>query len=332
MKYIYLWFFIFQIGFVFNQQLPQFSQFGNNLGIYNASAIGLSDNTSITLGGRWQMLGFGSEPRSLVLGGSTKLNIKKKTKEINSGLRIDETEPENDTIRTTSFSHYLGGLLIHDQYGAFGRTGITGNYSLGFNLSEDWKTLVGARLGWSNFNFNQDKAQVLNISDPTQTYQGGDVEYDQFIGGGNRRNSFDLGLGLTFVNENFVFGAAVNQMTKSYLDISASSSVFFDQRLHWNLFTGYTYKIPEICDIQGMILLKRMSPAPVSVELSLRTIFKNNLWAGLHYRNKSSIGVMGGFILSEKFQLGYSIDFETTSIRRFSNGGHEIILNYTFGE
>jgi type IX secretion system PorP/SprF family membrane protein len=318
--------------FIFNQQLPQLSQFSTNLDIFNPSAIGLNEKSCISIGGRWQMLGFGSEPRSLFLSGSTKLPSVNKKREINSGLRIDENETNVDTISESALSHSLGGQFIHDQYGAFGRSGITGNYSLGINLNNDWRAHLGARFGWSNFSFNQDKAQVLNVNDPSQIYQGGDDEYDQFIGGTNRRNSFDLGLGVTIVNDNFLLGLAMNQITKSYLDVPMSSTAFFDQRMHWNLFTGYTYKIPEVCDIQGMLLVKKMQPTPLSLEVSLRTLFPNSLWAGIHYRNRSSVGIMGGFLIYEKFHLGYSIDFETTSIRKFSNGGHEIILNYRFGE
>ena len=45
------------------QQLPQFTQFGNNVSLINASNF-VNDKSSIHIGARSQMIGFGSEPNS----------------------------------------------------------------------------------------------------------------------------------------------------------------------------------------------------------------------------------------------------------------------------
>lgn len=312
------------------QQLPQFTQFANNSELFNPSAIGIGNQSVVSFGGRWQMLGFGSEPRSLFAQGYHHMKSSKK-QERNPGLRIDNDTTNHETIAQTFFSHSIGGQVFLDQYGAFGRTSIAGLYSLAFNLNEDWNASVGMRFGFSNFSFNSDKAQVLNVIDPTVSYQGGDQEYDNFTASSIRRNSLDLGLGITLQNKNFLLGFALNQLTKSLFDLPNSSS-YFDQKIHWNLMTGYTYSIPDLIDIKAMLLVKKMAPSPTSLELSLQALLPNDLWAGLHFRNRSSIGLMGGFLINNKFQLGYSIDFSTNRIRTISNGGHELILSYRFGE
>lgn len=260
MKYRILLSSILFTTFCFSQQMPQFSQFINNPQLYNPSCIGLVEQSKLSLGGRWQMLGFGSEPRTAFLDGHLKLKGITKNK-INPGLRINQDSVRNDSD-SISYEHFIGGQLVVDYYGAFRRTSLNALYSLGFTINNDWKGLIGTRIGFSNFGFNSNKAQVLNTTDPTQSYAGGDSEYDGFVSGSLNKNSIDLGFGLTLMNESFIFGIAANQLAKSSLDLNATNSIFFDQRIHWNALVGYTYSIDKILDLQSMIIVKKMMPSP----------------------------------------------------------------------
>jgi hypothetical protein len=98
------------------------------------------------------------------------------------------------------------------------------------------------------------------------------------------------------------------------------------------MMMGYTYSIEDFISVQGMMLVKKMMPSPLSLELCAKAIFQNSLWAGIHYRNRASVGIMGGVFINDRFQLGYSVDFTTNRIRNFTNGGHELIISYRFGE
>ena len=302
------------------QQLPQFTQFINNTTLFNPSMMSMDERTSITLGGRWQMLGFGSEPRTAFISGQTRISNKSK-KSLNPSLRISKDNTENDSVKQSRFSHYAGGQMLFDSYGAFDRTSINGCYSLGFDLNEDWKMLAGIKVGFSNFGFDRSKAQVTGNDDQ---------EYDAYVANGTNRNSFDLGAGFTLVTKSFFIGFAANQFTKTALDLGSSPS-YFDQRMHWNLITGYSYSIPGIVDLQGMVLLKKMAPSPLSMEIAIKAVLPNQVWTGIHFRNRSSVGFIAGFLINESFQLGYSLDINTNRLISFNNGGHELILSYRFG-
>lgn len=304
----------------FSQQLPQFTQFINNTPLFNPSMMSMHERTSITLGGRWQMLGFGSEPRTAFISGQTRISNKSK-KSLNPSLRISKDNTENDSVKQSRFSHYAGGQMLFDSYGAFDRTSINGCYSLGFDLNEDWKMLAGLKVGFSNFGFDRSKAQVTGNDDQ---------EYDAYVANGTNRNSFDLSAGFTLVSKNYFIGFAANQFTKTSMDMNTSNS-YFDQRMHWNLITGYTYSIPGIVDLQGMLLLKKMAPSPLSMEIAIKAVLPNQLWVGVHFRNRASVGFMAGFIIDNKFQLGYSLDLNTNRLISLTNGGHELILSYRFG-
>ncbi len=304
----------------FTQQLPQFTQFINNTTLFNPSMMGMENDALISVGGRWQMLGFGSEPRTAFISGQTEIN-KKSNSTLNQALRISQQNSDNDTLKPSRFRQHAGGQLLFDSYGAFNRTSLNGLYSISVDLNPDWKMLAGIKVGFSNFGFDRSKAQVsVNV----------DQEYDAYVASGTKRNSFDLSAGFTLVSKNYFIGFAANQFTKTSLDLNTSNS-YFDQRLHWNLITGYTYPIPGIADFQGVILMKKMAPTPLSIELALKAVLPNQLWLGIHFRNRASVGIMAGFIIDNKFQLGYSLDLNTNRLISLTNGGHELILSYRFG-
>ena len=306
----------------FSQQLPQFTQFINNTTLFNPSMMGMENDALISIGGRWQMLGFGSEPRTAFISGQTGINTKSNSA-LNPSLRISQKNSDNDTLKPSRFIHHIGGQLLFDSYGAFNRTSLNGLYSIGVDLNPDWKLLAGLKFGYSNFGFDMTKAQVAQNTDIDQ-------EYDSYIANGSNRNSFDLSAGFTLVSKNYFIGFAANQFTKTSMDLNTSNS-YFDQRMHWNLITGYTYAIPGIADFQGMILMKKMAPTPLSIELALKAVLPNQLWVGIHFRNRASVGFMAGFIIDNKFQLGYSLDLNTNRLISLTNGGHELILSYRFG-
>jgi len=306
----------------FSQQLPQFTQFINNTTLFNPSMMGMENDALISIGGRWQMLGFGSEPRTAFISGQTGINTKSNSA-LNPSLRISQKNSDNDTLKPSRFIHHIGGQLLFDSYGAFNRTSLNGLYSIGVDLNPDWKLLAGLKFGYSNFGFDMTKAQVSQNT-------GIDQEYDSYIANGSNRNSFDLSAGFTLVSKNYFIGFAANQFTKTLMDINTSNS-YFDQRMHWNLITGYTYAIPGIADFRAMILMKKMAPAPLSIELALKAVLPNQVWVGVHFRNRSSVGFMAGFIIDNKFQLGYSLDLSTNRLISLTNGGHELILSYRFG-
>ncbi|NCA19754.1 MAG: type IX secretion system membrane protein PorP/SprF [Crocinitomicaceae bacterium] len=66
------------IGTTQAQQLPQFSQVALNRSLYNPAFIGDEQATILTLGGRWQMIGFGQEPQSAFLNFEKNLTMKPK--------------------------------------------------------------------------------------------------------------------------------------------------------------------------------------------------------------------------------------------------------------
>ena len=310
------------------QQLPQFSQFAQNKELFNPAFIGNHSGREITTGGRWQMLGFGNEPRTAFGIFSQQINTKKK-EFVNPSLPTSKAIPSNMFEEKRDFGQALGAQFSIDKYGAFGTIELSGLYAINFQINKKVKLSGGAKLGISNNSFDASKAIVANITDPTSTYQGGDAEYDDFISGRTNNWRLNLGLGGIVEYEKIFVGLSANNLTSDLIEFG-TSSVNFQSTPHLFLTSGYRYSIGDVLTINTVLLIKKMNPAPFSTELAIIADFDENLFAGLLYRHKSSIGITGGFNINDKFRLGYSVDFSINRIRYASNGGHELILRYRF--
>jgi hypothetical protein len=77
--------------------------------------------------------------------------------------------------------------------------------------------------------------------------------------------------------------------------------------------------------------MKKMTPAPLSIEGSLQVEYKEWLWVGVSYRNKDAIIGMVGMNISERFKLGYSYDYSLSRFNNFTSGGHELVLGLMLG-
>ena len=310
------------------QQLPQFTQFAQNQALLNPAFIGTNEGKEINLGGRWQMLGFGNEPRTAF--GLYSQQLKTKEKEIiNPSLPISREIPEVEKEDKRSLTQAFGANVGIDKYGAFGTFELNGLYAIHYKLTKKLKLSGGAKLGFSNNSFDPSKAIVANLIDPTLAYQGGDLEYDEFISNRTNNVRLNLGVGGAVHYADFFVAAAVNNITGDLIEIG-TSKVNFQPTPHMFLSTGYNYSIGQTFSINTTLLIKKMSPAPLSTELSMVANFDENLFGGIIYRHKSAIGITGGFNINDKFRLGYSVDFSINKLRYASNGGHELILRYRF--
>lgn len=314
-------------GQVFGQQIPQYSQYLRNQFMINPAAAGVYDFVDITLSGRWQWLGFQDSPRTAYLSACGVLGKKVKPY-YNPALRTSSGIVKNPEIKTGNLKHALGGQLLFDQYGAFRRMNVSGTYALHIPLSKNLNMSFGTRLGLSNNAFLSSKAQVLNVMDPSQGYT--DATYDALYANNSNKFIMDLGFGLYLYNKNLFFGISADHLSKDLVEFG-SGVANFNTQMHFNATLGYKFPISENLTLMPAVLAKYMQPAPFSIEGSLQLEYKEWLWAGVSYRHTDAVVGMVGLNISERFKFGYSYDFSISRIKKYTSGGHEIVLGIMLG-
>jgi len=311
----------------FAQQMPQYSQYLRNQYMVNPAAAGVYDFVDITASGRWQWMGFGDEPRTAYLSICSPLTRNPKPK-YNPALRISNGPVRNPEIKTGKIKHAVGGQLIADQYGAFKRMSVAGTYAIHLPVSKNFNLSFGTRIGLSNNTFMKDKAQVLNVVDATQGYS--DPTYDGFIANQSSIHMLDIDAGFYLYSKNSFFGVSADQLTKDMVSFG-SGTANFNSQMHFKATAGVKFPLNQNLTLTPAILLKYMSPAPISIEGSLQLEYKEWLWAGVSYRHTDAIVGMVGLNISDMFKIGYSYDFSLSRFNDFSGGSHEIVLGIMLG-
>jgi len=312
---------------LWGQQLPQFRQIAQSPSLYNPSAMGLQKQNYVSLIGKWQMLGFGYEPKTIAVYGQ--YQVKKKPKTIfNPGSRIQKDFTPVQKRKSLVLKHIVGGQVISDNYGAFKYLEVNGSYALSIPIQTNWKATIGLRLGLRNNSFNPSLGKVLNVQDVQMPYAGGDMTYDEITANNQRSMEMTSAAGLTLSSKKSFFSVSVQHGGVPNGFVKQTS--FFDQRMHFNAMLGRTFAISSGLDIQPVLIVKKMSPAPISIELSTVATINYIFWFGFNYQYNASAGIMAGMEVSDNLKIGYAIDFSTNRINKFSNGGHEIYLSYGF--
>jgi type IX secretion system PorP/SprF family membrane protein len=99
---------------------------------------------------------------------------------------------------------------------------------------------------------------------------------------------------------------------------------------YYYLLAGTIFPLDRLekVKVSPSLLIRAQEGTPLNADLNVNVIFYDLINTGVSYRTGESFTTMLYFKLSEKFNFGYSYDWITSDIRRFSNGTHEFMLNY----
>ena len=68
------------------------------------------------------------------------------------------------------------------------------------------------------------------------------------------------------------------------------------------------------------------------MDLSVRGVWKKQVWLGVSWRTMDAIGVFAGYNYNDQLYFGYSYDFTTTNIYKYSSGTHELMITFRFNK
>jgi type IX secretion system PorP/SprF family membrane protein len=214
----------------------------------------------------------------------------------------------------------LGLIISNDKIGATVQNDILANYAYHLKLGEG-KLAFGLKAGISQYRMNHSELVIWDTDDQT------------FFGDMRTMLVPRFGFGTFYYSERFYAGLSVPTMIayqrdRSFnLDLNQSSEL----RRHFFLTTGYVFDINESIKLRPSTLVKYVPAAPVQVDLNCSALFYDVFWFGLSYRTNDAVVALVEYQTNNRFRIGYSFDFTTTAIRRFSNGSHELMIGYDFG-
>lgn len=285
-------FLLFAVSFLRAQQLPQYTQFMLNQMAINPAYAGTEEFPEVRSNNRKQWVGVTDAPRTYML----TLNGPIKAKHMGLGMNI-----------------------YTDIVGPTRRTGMNVSYAYHLKVQEDMTLSFGLTGGILQWGIDGNKLTIREEDDPSLStlYQTTIVP--------------DFGAGLYFRKaKQFYVGVSIPQLYQAPIGIYNPDSKTSRIVSHFNINGAYTYSVNEEFVIEPSFLLKYVKPASPVLDIGARVIYKDEIWAGITYRSKDAVGVLLGYMYKNYLMLGYSYDFTTSQIRKYSSGTHEIMLGIRF--
>jgi len=281
---------------LFSQQDPKFSQNMFNKVMINPGSAGSDDVICVTAVNRQQWVGFEGAP-------------------VTSAFSI------SSPFRLFGKNHGIGLFVLNDQIGF--------ETNLGINLAYAYRTFIGSgTLGIGLYVGLINSSLKATWSIPSTDFHTPPGSDPSIPSGDNSALTFDMGFGMFYSTENLYVGISSTHLLEPEIDFTATANPFFSR--FYYVMAGYNLEIKNPAfEFQPGVFIQS-DGVMTQLDLSGMFVYNKKYWAGLSYRLGSAIIGMAGFEIFSGIRVGYSYDFATTPIQRYSKGSHEFVVNYCF--
>jgi type IX secretion system PorP/SprF family membrane protein len=210
----------------------------------------------------------------------------------------------------------LGISAISDRIGPTEQNTFSGDISYTIRLNEKTNLSFGVKGTASFFSFDQYKVTPFQANDPKWRSV-------------STRLSPNFGVGTFLHSDQYYLGVSIPNILESNFyndnDIAINS-----QRMNYYLIGGYVFDVSNSIKFKPAVVSKIVTGAPVQLDLSGNAMFMNKFVLGAAYRWDAAVSGLAGFQVNDALFIGYSYDFDTTSLSRYNFGSHEIFIRYEF--
>ena len=208
----------------------------------------------------------------------------------------------------------VGLSLVNDKIGPTNENLISADISYTIPTSEIMKLSFGIKATANIFNLD---GTQLNPVDPA----------DNHLQDINSKFSPNIGAGVYWHGEQFYAGLSIPNFlqTTSYSDNDYSIN---QERMNIYFITGYVMDLSSSIKFKPALLTKMVTGAPMQVDVSGNFLINEKFVLGAAYRWDAAVSAMAGFQVTDGLFLGYGYDLETTRLRNYNSGSHEIFARF----
>ncbi|MGD0753917.1 MAG: type IX secretion system membrane protein PorP/SprF [Bacteroidales bacterium] len=274
------------------QMFPLSDHYVVNALAINPAFAGCQDALSLTASYRDQWVGFNDSPKSYIL-----------------------------SVHTPVFNDRVGlGLLVeNNSIGIFKETSILGNYAYRMELQEG-KLALGLGFGVTVYNTAWNELVAADANDIQLMNNPTSAVLPAFS------------LGTYYYTKKYFIGISMPLFLSYELDKSTGKYKIDNNLSGSNYFftTGYEFGISPQVKFLPSLLIKYHPNNTIQIDYNAQFSLKDRIWMGIGYRNKDILVGMLQCQLNYQIRMAYSYDYDFSSIGKYMNGSHEIVLNYIF--
>lgn len=229
-----------------------------------------------------------------------------------SGAPVTNAFSINSPIENSNLG--VGLSFVNDRIGPTTENTISADLSYTIQTSEIYKLSFGVKGTANLFNLDVTKLNPQDANDPSLQ---------------NLDNDFspNVGAGVYFHSDKLYLGASVPNFfeTKRYSDNSIAVT---KERMNFYLIGGYVFDLTYNLKFKPAFLTKAVEGAPLQVDVSGNFLFNDKFVLGAAWRWDAAVSFMAGFQVTDGLYIGYGYDLETTELRRYNSGSHEVFLRF----
>lgn len=280
---------LLQVKDAIAQQDPMYTQYMDNLQVINPGYAGRSGVGNVLMVARSQWVEFDGAPATRSFTYNTSFDDK------NIGL---------------------GFSLMSDRIGPLKQTGFYADYSYFIRLTNKFKLGLGLKGGVSFYRANLVALETVS-ADPIF---GRDI-YENFLP--------NVGVGMFLYSDNTYFGFSVPKLIENTITREDVTVDYINKQLmHMYFVAGQRFVVNEDFQLKTNGMIRWVSGAPVSYDMTVMGGFKEKFWLGAMYRIDDAYGMLLKFQPSSKMTIGYSYDITISELGAFNSGTHEIMFSY----
>lgn len=210
----------------------------------------------------------------------------------------------------------LGLSVVNDRIGPTSDNTISADISYTVPMSGEYKLSFGIKASGNMFNLDTSKLRP----DPNQP---NDPNLNNF----NNEFSPNFGAGVYLHSDKLYFGLSVPNFLQDskYND---NEVAVFQERMNFYAIGGYVFDLSQSIKFKPAFLTKVVTGSPLQVDVSANFLFYDKLMLGGAYRWDAAVSALAGFQVTDGLFIGYSYDMDTTRLRNYNSGSHEIFLRF----
>jgi len=213
-----------------------------------------------------------------------------------------------------------GILFGNDQIGVHSDQSVFGMYSYKIPLSQN--------KGGGVISFGLQAGFNLLKSDFGMTNPRDGAEIGRLT-----KNNWNFGTGVFFRNKDIYAGFSVpyivhNKVLEILDEAGGTLIPAGKQQRYYYLMGGLTKKLSPQVKWMPSTLIRVQENAPLTFDINNMFILHDVVGIGLSYRLNDSVIGLFELQLNENFHVGYAYDITMSDIKLYSNGSHEIMINY----
>ena len=208
----------------------------------------------------------------------------------------------------------VGLSFVNDKIGPTVENTISADISYTIQTSETYKLSFGVKGTANLFNLDVTKLNPVSTGDPLLQ---------------NLDNNFspNVGAGVYLHSDKLYLGASVPNFfeTKRYDD---NSIAVYKERMNMYFIGGYVFDLSSNLKFKPAFLTKVIEGAPLQLDLSGNFLINEKFVIGAAWRWSAAVSAMAGFQVTDGLYIGYGYDLETTKLRNYNSGSHEVFLRF----